>query len=154
MAADGDGFARMGPGEPVARVGHMLGLAVLVFSEWFRFRLAAVRDGDRLPTSDEKTVLTTAASLADQGWHRAATDLYETVSFGQERAALWAAVFFALVVRLNKTGPQELQVALSYVSAAYCVLAAASGAYYFVPWWLVLVFGWSCYGIMSVATRK
>jgi hypothetical protein len=128
---------RLGPYDGLVKVAHALGFAVLLLAEYWRQLLDDVRPGAQ-PPSGLRSVLEAAASLSDDDWHRAAVDLFETVSFGQERAALWAAVFFALVVRWNKHGPAEAQLALSYVSAAYCALATAVGLYYAASGFIVL----------------
>ncbi|MEU4891106.1 hypothetical protein AB0B12_04065 [Streptomyces sp. NPDC044780] len=106
----------VGPG-----VCHALGLMMLVISEWVR---ADLKDATSLASRGYlKDMIEFTGSLADTDWYKPVVDLYDKVSFGEPRAALWAAVFIALVVRLNRYGPEEAQWALSWVAAAYCALA-------------------------------
>jgi hypothetical protein len=152
--ADGGGASRLGSGDGFAKVCHSVGLAILLMSEFWRSTMEGLRSGTRQPPDNLRSVLEFAASLADDSWHRSAADLYESVSFGQERAALWAAVCCALIVRLNRHGSAELQVALSYVSAAYCVLASLTAAYYFASGPLVFAALAIGFGVMHTATRN
>ncbi|MFI6585319.1 hypothetical protein [Embleya sp. NPDC050493] len=151
---DGGSASRLGSGDGFAKVCHSVGLAILLLSEYWRSTMEGLRSGTRRPPDDLRSVLDFAASLADDGWHRDAVELYESASFGQERAALWAAVCCALVVRLNRHGSAELQVALSYVSAAYCVLASVTAAYYFASGPIVVAALGIGFGVMHTATRN
>ncbi|MER6139312.1 hypothetical protein ABT174_04515 [Streptomyces sparsogenes] len=131
---------------------HALGLMVLAITEWVR---ADLKDATSLAShSYLKDMLRFAADLADEDWYKTAVDLYDKVSFGQPRAALWAAVFMALVVRLNRHGPEEVQQALSWVTAAYCLLATlALMPYLAVPGAGVILLLALSGGLVHVATR-
>ncbi|MEU2683520.1 hypothetical protein ABZ654_06510 [Streptomyces hygroscopicus] len=137
----------MGPG-----VCHALGLMMLVLTEWVR---ADLKDATAFASHAYlKDMIEFAASLADTDWYKPAVDLYDTVSFGEPRAALWAAVFMALVVRLNAYGPEEPQRLLSWVAAAYCLLATlALLPYLAVPGAGALVLLALSGGVVNVATR-
>lgn len=132
---------------------HTLGLLVLALSEWVR---ADLKDATSYAShSYLKNMIEFAAELADTDWYKPAVDLYDKVSFGQPRAALWAAVFMALVVRLNRHGPEEAQQALSWVTAAYCLLATVALMPYLAApggGGFVLLLAVSA-GVVSVATR-
>ncbi|WP_439679116.1 hypothetical protein [Embleya sp. MST-111070] len=145
---------RLGSADGTAKVFHALGLAVLLLSEYWRSVIDDVRTGTA-PPDRVQALARAAASMADNGLHKTAADLFETASFGQERAALWAAVCCALVVRLNRHGSPELQKTLSYVSAVYCALACAVGTYYlFASGPIVLLALGIGFGVMHTATRK
>ncbi|OPC77572.1 hypothetical protein B4N89_44605 [Embleya scabrispora] len=143
----------MGSEDKSVKVLHGLGSAVLLLSEYWRSVIDGLRPG-AAPPDRVQALARAAASMADNGLHKTAADLFETASFGQERAALWAAVCCALVVRLNRHGSPELQKALSYVSAAYCTLAVLVGMYYlFASGPIVLLALGIGLGVMHTATR-
>ncbi|MFE5328831.1 hypothetical protein ACFRCG_20860 [Embleya sp. NPDC056575] len=145
---------RLGSADGTAKVFHGLGLAVLLLSEYWRSLIHGLRPG-AAPPDRVQALARAAVSMADNGLHKTAANLFETASFGQERAAVWAAVCCALVVRLNRHGSPELQKALSYVSAAYCALAVAVGMYYlFASGPIVLLALGIGFGVMHTATRK
>jgi hypothetical protein len=122
---------RLGPHDTPVKAAHAAGLAVLALSELWRADLKAASGNGTTPSGTGR-LYKALVSVSDKDWHKAAVDIYDTISFGEGRAALWAAVFFALVVRLNRHGPEKLQLAISYVTAAYCVVAAITGAYFFL----------------------
>jgi hypothetical protein len=131
---------------------HALGLTVLVISEWVR---ADLKDATSLAAhSYLKNMIEFAAELSETDWYKPAVDLYDKISFGQPRAAPWAAVVMALVVRLNRHGPEEAQQALSWVTAAYCLLATvALMPYLAAPGvGIILLLALSA-GLVNVATR-
>ncbi|MGW0661711.1 hypothetical protein [Streptodolium elevatio] len=166
MAADGgaDGGApastgearkpRLGPWDTGAKVLHALGLATLLVSEYLRFYMDDVRAGRPVPNTVESALESAVAAARDGSFHRTFWDIQEDVSFGQERAALWAAVFFAVVVRRNNHGPTDLQTAISVVTAAYCAIAALAGSYLLSagpPVLFALLFS---FGAMFTVTRE
>ncbi|MGP3973055.1 hypothetical protein ACTWQF_03285 [Streptomyces sp. 8N114] len=112
-----------------AGLAQALGAAVLLITEFVRQDVAAlgakVPKGARLPdyAADFPHLMDT---LDGQWWFRAAEAVRDAISFGEPRAALWAAVCAALVVRLNPDGPPRTQCFLSLVGACYCVVAALS----------------------------
>lgn len=117
-----------------AGVAHALGAALLLITEFVRGDVAGLGErvppGARLPGyADGFRHLVDV--LDGQWWFRAAEDVRDAVSFGEPRAALWAAVCAALVVRLNADGPPRLQCFLSLAGAFYCVVAALTA----VPFW-------------------
>ncbi|MEU0812255.1 hypothetical protein [Streptomyces sp. NPDC005970] len=131
---------------------HALGLMVLVISEWVR---ADLKDATSLASNSYlKDMIRFAAELSEADWYKPAVDLYDKLSFGQPRAALWAAVFMALAVRLNRHGPEEAQQVLSWVTAAYCLLATVALLPYLAApggGGLILLLAVSA-GVVSVAT--
>ncbi|MDT0545846.1 MULTISPECIES: hypothetical protein [Streptomyces] len=131
---------------------HALGLMVLVISEWVR---ADLKDATSLASGSYlKDMIQFAAELSETDWYKPAVDLYDNLSFGQPRAALWAAVFMALAVRLNRHGPEEAQQVLSWVTAAYCLLATVALLPYLAApggGGLILLLAVSA-GVVSVAT--
>ncbi|MDX3226050.1 hypothetical protein [Streptomyces sp. ME19-01-6] len=136
-----------GPG-----VCHALGLMMLVISEWVR---ADLKDATSLASHTYlKDMIKFAAELAETDWYKPAVDLYDNVSFGQPRAALWAAVVMALVVRLNRHGPEEAQQVLSWVTAGYCLLATvALMPYLAAPGVGIILLLALSGGLVNVATR-
>lgn len=120
---------RLGPWDTGAKVLHGLGLATLAMSEQVRFYLDNAREGRPVPDHIESVFKSAVSVSRDGSFHRTLWDIQENISFGQERAALWAAVFFAIVVRRNSRGPADLQKAISVVTAGYCGLAAMAGSY-------------------------
>lgn len=159
MAVDGGASAeertkRLGSADTGAKVLHALGLTLLMLSEYWRRYLDDLRAGRPVP-DDFESVLERAATMARyDSWHRTMGDLYETMSFGEERAALWAAVFFAFVVRLNNRGPAELQKALNYVTAAYCAVAVMASTYYLASGGIVFAALAVSFGAVFSATRE
>lgn len=145
---------RLGPWDTGAKILHALGMATLLVTEYIRLSLDDVRAGR--PVSDDiESALKAAVSASREGsFHRMLWDIQEDVSFGQERAALWAAVFFALVVRRNNHGPTELQAAISVVTAAYCGLAATAGSYLLSAGLLAFFGLLISFGMMFTITRE
>ncbi|MFI0859547.1 hypothetical protein ACH4RA_04585 [Streptomyces smyrnaeus] len=136
-----DGIARGGArlrgwtvGWP-AGLAQALGAAVLLITEFVRQDVAAlgakVPKGARLPdyAADFPNLVDT---LDGQWWFRTAEAVRDAVSFGEPRAALWAAVCAALVVRLNVDGPPRTQCFLSLAGAGYCAVAALSAVPFLV----------------------
>lgn len=164
MESDGDGISggaatdaeeqkpRLGEFDGLLKLLHGLGLATVLAVEYWRSRLESVAKG-ATPPDDVQELIRVAASSADKGLTKASSDLFEVMSFGQERAALWAAAFFALVVRINRHGPREAQLAISYVCGAYCAVGTSAGFVYLwtTPglWCLAIAFV-----IIFAATRK
>ncbi|MDI2128386.1 hypothetical protein [Yinghuangia seranimata] len=145
---------RLGAGDRFAAFLQGLGLAVLMVSEYWRSRVSHPKNLSSYEDALLRSMLKTTAELSEKDWYRKASDLYDSVSFGQPRAALWAAVAFALVVRLNKDGPAQFQIVLSRVCAGYCGLAAVTGAYYVASgglFWLALFVGLT---VVFGSTRK
>lgn len=122
---------RLGPHDTPVKVAHAAGLAVLALSEFWRADLKIAADNGTTPGGTSR-LYKALVTVSDKDWHKAAVDVYDKISFGEGRAALWAAVFFAVVVRLNRHGPEKLQLAISYVTAVYCAVAAITGAYFFM----------------------
>ncbi|MBO8187577.1 hypothetical protein [Streptomyces spirodelae] len=113
----------------VTGLAQALGVAVLLITEFVRQDVAAldgeVPKGTRLPGyADGFPHL--VDTLDGQWWFRAVEAVRDAVSFGEPRAALWAAVCAALVVRLNGDGPPRTQCFLSLAGAFYCLVAALS----------------------------
>nr|WP_214668460.1 hypothetical protein [Streptomyces sabulosicollis] len=137
----------VGPG-----VCHALGLMMLAITEWVR---ADLKDATSLASrAYVKDMIEFAGSLADTDWYKPVVDLYDKVSFGEPRAALWAAVFMALVVRLNRYGPEEGQRLLSWVAAGYSLLATlALLPYLAAPGVGVVLLLALSGGLVNVATR-
>ncbi|GAA1676154.1 hypothetical protein [Streptomyces yatensis] len=137
----------VGPG-----VCHALGLTMLVITEWVR---ADLKDATSMTSHGYlKGMIEFAGSLADTDWYQPAVELYDKVSFGEPRAALWAAVIMALVVRLNRYGPHEAQEVLSWVAAAYCLLGTlALLPYLAAPGAGVILVLALCGGVVNLATR-
>ncbi|MFI7244334.1 hypothetical protein [Streptomyces qinglanensis] len=110
-----------------------LGAAVLLVTECVRRDVAPfgarVPGGARLPdyAADFPRM---ADALDAQWWFRAAEAARDACSFGEPRAALWAAVCAALVVRLNVDGPPRTQCFLSLAGACYCLVAGLSALPY------------------------
>lgn len=116
-----------------AGVAQALGAALLLISEFVRTDVAdlgqKVRAGAHLPHyAEDFTSL--QHTLDGQGWYRLVADLSDAFSFGEPRAALWAAVCAALVVRFNTYGPPRVQCFLSLAAAVYSVVAALAGIPY------------------------
>ncbi|MBO8196351.1 hypothetical protein ITI46_32625 [Streptomyces oryzae] len=112
-----------------AGLAQALGVAVLLITEFVRQDVAAlggtVPKGTRLPdyAADFPHLMDT---LDGQWWFTAAEAVRDAISFGEPRAALWAAVCAALVVRLNPDGPPRTQCFLSLAGACYCLVATLS----------------------------
>ncbi|WP_251982556.1 hypothetical protein [Streptomyces violaceusniger] len=125
---------------------------MLGITEWVR---ADLKDATSMTSHGYlKGMVEFAGSLADTDWYQPAVDLYDHVSLGEPRAALWAAVIMALVVRLNRYGPQEAQLLLSWVAAAYCLLATlALLPYLAAPGAGVILLLALSGGVVNVATR-
>ncbi|MEU3193886.1 hypothetical protein ABZ686_25395 [Streptomyces sp. NPDC006992] len=110
-----------------------LGAAVLLVTECVRQDVAPfgarVPNGARLPdyAADFPRLVD---ALDAQWWFRAAEAARDAFSFGEPRAALWAAVCAALVVRLNVEGPPRTQCFLSLAGACYCLVAGLSALPY------------------------
>ncbi len=138
---------------------HALGFAVLLVTELFRDDLAGVdastAPGARLPEYAKGFGDLREALLAE-GWYTYAVDLWEHLTFGEPRAALWAAVCAALVVRFNREGPPRTQCGLSVASAAYSLVACVVGVPYLaLAGWFALPFVLLTGGIaVTVATRR
>lgn len=116
-----------------AGVAQTLGGALLLITEFVREDVAVlgqkVRDASQLPGYADGFPRM-QASLGDHWWFRFAGDLRDAISFDEPRAALWAAVCAALVVRLNRYGPPRTQCFLSLMGALFCVVAAVSAVPY------------------------
>ncbi len=116
-----------------AGLAQAIGVALLLITEFVRQDVAAlgerVRPGVELPhyAADFPHL---QATLGVQWWFRLLGEARDAMSFGEPRAALWAAVCAALVVRLNKEGPPRTQCFLSLAGALYCALAALSAIPY------------------------
>ncbi|MFI8851386.1 hypothetical protein [Streptomyces sp. 891-h] len=113
----------------VTGLAQALGAAVLLITEFVRQDVAAldgeVPKGARLPGyADSFPQL--VDTLDGQWWFRAVEAVRDAAGFGEPRAALWAAVCAALVVRLNGDGPPRTQCFLSLAGAFYCLVAALS----------------------------
>ncbi|WP_431983228.1 hypothetical protein [Streptomyces qinglanensis] len=110
-----------------------LGAAVLLVTECVRQDVAPfgarVPGGTRLPDY-AAGFPRMADSLGAQWWFRAAEAARDACGFGEPRAALWAAVCAALVVRLNVDGPPRTQCFLSLAGACYCLVAGLSALPY------------------------
>ncbi|UNS98703.1 hypothetical protein MMF93_21250 [Streptomyces tubbatahanensis] len=116
-----------------AGAAHTLGAALLMITECVRQDVAGL--GEKVPPGAELPHYAAdfrhlVDVLGGQWWFRAAEDVRDAVAFGEPRAALWAAVCAALVVRGNPQGPPRLQGLLSLVGAFYCVVAAVAGLPY------------------------
>lgn len=138
---------------PWLTVVHALGLALLMVTEYVRQVLDDVGAG-ATPPRELEAMGRAQLSLAEDGWYTSVVDIWDAVSLEQGRAALWAAVFFALVVRFNKEGPEVAQRVLSYVTGVYCVLAVIVGLPYVETGLLALVALLFAAGILNVVTRK
>ncbi|WP_016907700.1 hypothetical protein [Streptomyces xiaopingdaonensis] len=140
-------------------IAHALGFAVLLVTELFRDDLAGVNavtaPGARLPEYAQGFGELREVLLGE-GWYTYAVDLWEHLTFGEPRAALWAAVCAALVVRLNREGPPRTQCGLSVVSAAYSLVACVVGVPYLaLAGWFALPFVLLAGGIaVTMATRR
>ncbi|MGP3985355.1 hypothetical protein [Streptomyces sp. 3N207] len=116
-----------------AGLAQALGAALLLITEFVRQDVAAlgakVPEGARLPdyAADFPHLMDT---LDGQWWFRAAEAVRDAISFGEPRAALWAAVCAALVVRLNPDGPPRTQCFLSLTGAGYCAVTTLSALPY------------------------
>ncbi|NSC23632.1 hypothetical protein FM076_21740 [Streptomyces albus subsp. chlorinus] len=126
-----------------AGAAQALGAALLLITECVRQDVAALGEkvppGARLPDYAADFPHWTA-TLDGQWWFRAAEGARDAVSFGEPRAALWAAVCAALVVRLNADGPPRTQCFLSLAGALYCAVAALSAVPYLALAGLALPF--------------
>ncbi|GAA2628139.1 hypothetical protein [Streptomyces axinellae] len=116
-----------------AGTAQALGAALLLITEFVRRDVGGlgepVRPGTGLPHY-AAGFPHLAATLGDQWWFRLLGEARDAMSFGEPRAALWAAVCAALVVRLNKDGPPRTQCFLSLAGALYCAVAALSAIPY------------------------
>ncbi|NLU66635.1 hypothetical protein [Streptomyces sp. HNM0574] len=113
-------------------VPHALGAALLVASEAVRGDLGDLGGPPPArPPSYAEDFARLHDTLAEHLWFRAAEWLRDGGWWDEPRLLLWAAVFAALVVRLNRDGPPRVQLALSVAAAVYCVPAAAAGIPYF-----------------------
>ncbi|QHF97177.1 hypothetical protein DEH18_28780 [Streptomyces sp. NHF165] len=104
-----------------------VGAAVLLVTELVRDDVGG--PGARLPDGVELPGYAAGfpelvSRLQDQFWFRAAGEVRDALGLGEPRAALWAAVCAALVVRLNRYGPPRTQCFLSVAGAVYCVPSA------------------------------
>ncbi|MGY1437709.1 hypothetical protein [Streptomyces reniochalinae] len=116
-----------------AGAAHTLGAALLMVTEFVRQDVAGL--GEKVPPGAELPGYAAdfrhlVDILDGQWWFRAAEEVRDAVAFGEPRAALWAAVCAALVVRWNPQGPPLVQGLLSLVGAFYCVVAAVAGLPY------------------------
>ncbi|GAA2073510.1 hypothetical protein GCM10009801_26880 [Streptomyces albiaxialis] len=141
-----------------AGVAQALGAALLLISEFVREDVTAlgekVRAGARLPSYAEDFPRL-QDSLGDQGWYRLARDASDALTLHEPRAALWAAVCAALVVRFNREGPPRTQCVLSLLGAAYCVVLALAGIPYFALAGFALPFALVLGGVaVAAATRR
>lgn len=102
---------------------HALGLTFLFTVEWLRSRWDS---GGTDSLAYLKQIGELAASLSQEEWYRTVADLFDAISLHQPRAALWAAVFIAAVVRLNRHGPEPVQRVLSVITAGYCLIGAVA----------------------------
>ncbi|WP_147450750.1 hypothetical protein [Streptomyces hoynatensis] len=101
---------------------HALGLTALLVSEWARRHARSAGESELALDPYLREVARTSADLADAGFYRFVADLFDTLCLGQPRLGLWAAVYVAIVVRLNRRGPHRLQNVLSRLAATYCLL--------------------------------
>ena len=114
-------------------VAQALGATLLLVSEFVREDVGAlgagVPAGTRLPSyaADFPHHLET---LDGHGWYAFAGDAADALTLHEPRAALWAAVCAALVVRLNADGPPRTQCVLAVLGAVYCVLLVVAGVPY------------------------
>ncbi|MFI0980025.1 hypothetical protein ACH4SP_23845 [Streptomyces sp. NPDC021093] len=94
--------------------------------EYFRATASTLSGAQRATGGPEelREIAGMQADLAHESWYGAVGDIARTVTFDQPRAALWSAVFLALLVRLNRSGPPRVQLGLSVLSAGYCALLA------------------------------
>ncbi|MFG7942626.1 hypothetical protein [Streptomyces cacaoi] len=104
-----------------------VGAAVLLVTELVRDDVGG--PGARLPDGVELPGYAAGfpelvSRLQDQFWFRVAGEVRDALGLGEPRAALWAAVCAALVVRLNRYGPPRTQCFLSVAGAVYCVPSA------------------------------
>ncbi|MDJ1134616.1 hypothetical protein [Streptomyces iconiensis] len=140
-----------------AGVAQALGGALLLITEFVREDVAGlgqkVRDASQLPGYADGFPRM-QASLGEQWWFRLAGDLRDALSFDEPRAALWAAVCAALVVRLNREGPPRTQCFLSLMGALYCLVATASAVPYLALAGAALPFALVLAAVtLAVATR-
>ena len=117
----------------IAGIAQAAGVALLLITEFVRRDVAGL--GDRVRPGTELPHYAVdfphlQATLGDQWWFRLLGEARDAMSFGEPRAALWAAVCAALVVRLNKDGPPHTQCFLSVAGALYCAVAALSAIPY------------------------
>ncbi|MFJ6696039.1 hypothetical protein ACIQM4_08185 [Streptomyces sp. NPDC091272] len=105
---------------------HTLGFTLLTVYEYFRTAAGSLSDAQRAAGGPDslREIAGMQADLARESWYGAFGDLARLVTFDQPRAALWSAVFVAVLVRLNRSGPPRVQLGLSVVSAGYCALLA------------------------------
>ncbi len=110
-------------------VAQALGAALLLITECVRYDVAPlggrVVPGTELPGYAHDFPHWMDA-VDGQWWFRAAEEVRDAIGFGEPRAALWAAVCAALVVRFNADGPPRLQCVLSGLGAVYCLAAVVS----------------------------
>ncbi|NGO70665.1 hypothetical protein [Streptomyces boncukensis] len=142
----------------VAGVAQALGAALLLISEFVRTDVAAfgekVPPGTRLPqyASDFPHV---RDWLGDRAWYRVIEDVGDALTLSEPRAALWAAVCAALVVRFNRDGPPRVQCVLSLLGAVYCALLAVVGIPYLALAGFALPFALVLGGVvLGAVTRR
>ncbi|MGW7415633.1 hypothetical protein [Streptomyces sp. NPDC054863] len=94
--------------------------------EYFRATASTLSSAQRATGGPEelREIAGMQADLAHESWYGTVSDLARTVTFDQPRAALWSAVFLAVLVRLNRSGPPRVQLGLSVLAAGYCALFA------------------------------
>ncbi|MCX5204804.1 hypothetical protein OG897_25530 [Streptomyces sp. NBC_00237] len=105
---------------------HALGFTLLAVYEYYRTTVNNLNDLQRAAGgSDElREIASMQADLVRESWYGIVSDVARTVTFDQPRAALWTAVFIAVLVRLNGSGPPRIQLGLSVLACGYCALLA------------------------------
>ncbi len=105
---------------------HALGFTLLTVYEYFRTSVQALTEVQRAAggSAGLREIADLQAELVQQSWYGVLSDVVGTLTFGQPRAALWTAVFLAVLVRLNQHGPARVQLGLSVLAAGYCALIA------------------------------
>ncbi len=101
---------------------HSLGVTALVVTEWLQHHLRTSDPGSLAIDPYVRDVAGATEDLREYGAFRWATDVFDATSLGEPRAALWTAVYVALLVRLNRRGPARAQHTLSMLAGAYCLL--------------------------------
>ncbi|GHH41305.1 hypothetical protein [Streptomyces candidus] len=111
---------------PTTGLLHSVGFTLLAVVEYFRSLVNNLSPVQRAAggSAELRDIAALQGDLLHQDWYQAVGDLARIATFDQPRAALWAAVFLALVVRLNRSGPARLQIVLSVLAAGYCGLLA------------------------------
>ncbi|WP_129841984.1 hypothetical protein [Streptomyces sp. RFCAC02] len=133
---------------------HSLGLAALVVSEWLRHHVGSTDAASLAIDPYLRDVTVAREDLLGYGAYRWASDLFEAVCVGEPRAGLWAAVYTALLVRLNRHGPARAQHTLSMVAGGYCLLGFLAGLPLLVPIGAgFVILPVVCAGVMWLATR-